>query len=233
MKITKEDIAVIEGDTMLSRWIQEEGRLDIAHVDRRILNLIEPGNTVVDVGAALGDHTILYAQAVGPTGKVYAFEANPRQVECLKYNMRNLPQVHVFGVALGSADGLASLVEDPNVSGSHLVHGSGNIPVITLDGFLNGQPVHYMKIDVEGDELAVLNGAKDTISKYRPKLLIEVHEGHLARIGRSEKDILDFLSAFDYNHSQFIIPCSGQYDLLAEPLQRWTPTPEETERMAQ
>ncbi len=218
MIITKEGWAVLKHDTLLSRWIEQDGVLN-AHVDSSIATLVEPGNSVVDVGAALGDHTIVYAERVGPTGKVYAFEPNPIQFECLRHNMRNFPQVELCDCALGSVSGMAKMVLDANVSASHLNHvEGGDIEVITLDDFLCGLPVHFIKLDVEGDELAVLAGAKNTLAKWRPKMLIEIHAVHLHRIGRSAKDILDVLDSLKYKHRPFIgeYP-SGQYDLLAEP----------------
>jgi len=217
MKITNDGFAVLENDTHLSRWVEEQRRLDV-QFDTRILSLMEPGNSVVDVGAALGDHTIAYANRVGATGKVYAFEPNPSQLKCLRYNMRGLPNVEVVGFALGSAPGQAEMVLSPNVSASHLDHGSGTVEVITLDSFLCGLPVHFIKVDVEGDELAVLAGSRETIVRHRPKLIIEINAGHLIRVGSSENDIFDFLDGLGYEHSVFAGECSGPlYDLMAQP----------------
>jgi len=219
MKITKEGYAVLENDTHLSRWIEESGRLD-ASVNPQILTLINPGNTVVDVGAALGDHTFAYANRVGPKGKVYAFEPNPLQFECLKYNVSRFPfpNVEVFGLALGADTGSAKIAPDPNVSAGRLVHGSGDIKVVSLDRFLVCSKIHFIKIDVEGDEIAVLDGARNTIIVRQPRLLIEIHPLHLAEMGRSPKDITNFLEDLHYEYRAFPGDSSGtQYDLLAQP----------------
>src|SRR5262249_37578392 len=82
-KMLTNDIWVLEGD-QISNWVEQEGRLD--HDQNflpGILEHIKPGDTVIDVGAFIGDHTVAYA---AKAKKVIAFEPNPLAFECLKYN---------------------------------------------------------------------------------------------------------------------------------------------------
>jgi hypothetical protein len=66
MKITKHGFAVLENDQWISRWAEEEGRLDHdQNMLPLILKHIYRGDTVVDVGAFIGDHTIAYSEKVG------------------------------------------------------------------------------------------------------------------------------------------------------------------------
>lgn len=219
MKITPEGIAVLENDTHLSRWIEEHKRLDCDPNIERICTLFQPGQTVVDVGAALGDHTIAYARRVGPSGYVFAFESNLLQLECLRHNMQSFSRVEIFPVALGAAPARARYNHEPNISASHLtICSDGDIPVKTLDAVVGDDvPVHFIKLDVEGYEFAVLWGAQDIIRKHRPRMLIEVTRQ--TRTGARPEDIYGFLKGYNYTWSPFIGSARDeQHDILADPL---------------
>ena len=74
MKITKEGIAILENDTHISKWVEESGKLDHDQNDiPLILKYINEGDTVVDCGAFIGDHTIAYLnrRSVNPEGGCY------------------------------------------------------------------------------------------------------------------------------------------------------------------
>lgn len=217
MKITPEGFAVLEHDTHLSRWVEEHKRLDCDPNIERICTLFQPGQTVVDVGAALGDHTIAYARRVGPLGHVLAFESNPLQLECLRHNMQPFPRVEIIPVALGAAPARARYNHEPNVSASHLtICPDGDVFIHTLDAVVSG-PVHFIKLDVEGYEFATLWGAQDTIRKHRPRMLIEITRQ--TRTGARPEDIYGFLKGYNYTWSPFIGSASDkQHDILAEPL---------------
>src|SRR5262252_1665031 len=108
MKLTKEGIAVIEGDEYLSRDIEVAGRLDVARESLLgYRNLIQEGDVIVDVGACLGDYTATFSEFVGESGQVYALEPNPLVVEALLYNMKKYMNVVVLNVALGPCDSYA------------------------------------------------------------------------------------------------------------------------------
>ena len=87
MKILPNNIAVLENDSHISRWVEETGKLDHDEYSLPIiLKHIKEGDYVVDAGAFIGDHTVAYVKAVGSTGRVYAFEPNLSAYECLVYN---------------------------------------------------------------------------------------------------------------------------------------------------
>jgi FkbM family methyltransferase len=217
MKITRENIAILEHDTHISRWVEESGRLD--H-DRYalpiILEHIQPGYTVVDAGAFIGDHTLAYYNAVGKNGVVYAFEPNPAAFECLQYNCAS---VELFNCGLSNCAEEVSYSVNDNAGASRISHqqneSSFDIKTITLDS-LNLTALDFFKIDVEGYEVNALEGAKETISKYRPVFWIEINVGALAQQGKTAKDIEDFISQFNYEITAF--PEVGeQYDILCIP----------------
>jgi FkbM family methyltransferase len=166
---------------------------------KEILEHITRGATVIDVGAFIGDHTIAYANKVGPNGKVYAFEPNRISFECLAHNMKGFKNVKCSDVALGSVSGdLVGFVNSDNVGASHLVSG-GDIETATIDDIAIEGRLSFIKIDAEGFEVDILKGAKNTIKKFKPILYVEVNSGALTRHGTSEKELLDLLVSYGYD----------------------------------
>lgn len=214
------DIAILEGDTHISKWVRESGRLD--H-DQSMVPLIcehiKNEAIVIDAGAYIGDHTIAYARAVGVGGFVFAFEPNPEAFECLKYNLKNFPNTMCFKQGLGSkteSKGLTNV--SGNIGVNHIIEGNG-VSITSIDE-LELFGVDLIKIDCEGYELEILKGAYETIKKFKPKLLIEINKGTLQREGISEKDIFGYLDRMSYAYKNIYAgqPLSGdQYDIICEP----------------
>lgn len=204
MKLTKEGIAVVEGDTYLSADIEAQGRLDVA---REFLEQFRPyipvGGVVVDVGACLGDYTATFAEMVGPKGRVIAIEPNPVAFHCLKYNMREYSNVDSHVLALGAQAGLATVTLDENNIGASRMSldSSGTINVATLDRVYQvyrfGR-LDFLKIDAEGWEPLILDGAKATVSRFRPVILLEVNHWMLGKLGLHAEDIYSRLEALNY-----------------------------------
>ena len=128
---------------------------------------IKPGQLVLDVGANIGAHTVWLAQAVGPTGTVLAFEPQRivHQTLCANLALNNIVNVYAYCAAVGKTPGtivVPSLdpLEPNNFGGVELGDGEkGEVtPVLTIDG-LDLSECHFLKIDVEGMELEVLEGA--------------------------------------------------------------------------
>jgi len=143
--------------------------------------LVESGETVVEVGANIGAHTLPLAQLVGPSGSVYAFE--PQRVVfqtlCANVAMNSLSNVHCRHTAVGAESGeiLVPLLDygaENNFGGLGLGQCTQGerVPVTTVDG-LKLQACHLIKVDVEGMEQSVLEGAGETISRFRPFLYVE------------------------------------------------------------
>ena len=170
----------LETDQYVGRALDRYGEYSEGEVTL-FAQLIQPGWTVLEVGANMGAHTVPLAKLVGPTGRVLAFE--PQRVMfhllCANAALNNLAQIHAQLVAAGRAPGTVQIpFLDPAVlqnfgSLSHTQWGRGDaIPRITLDS-LDLPACHFMKIDVEGMELDVIAGAERTLSRYRPSLYVE------------------------------------------------------------
>jgi FkbM family methyltransferase len=214
------DIWVLEGDTIISEQVVTNGRLDFDPLIPHILPLIRPGDTVVDVGAFIGDHTVAYSHAVGKSGSVYAYEPNPVAFQCLVHNTHGMSNVFGFCHALGAADGIAGLVGE--YASSYIQHNnsSGGL-VIQVRRLDNDIPlfgnVDLIKIDVEGYELDVLKGAEKLIEKFHPKMVIEINEIAMDRQRTSLGELLNWLVVHGYDYS--VLHRHGPdvpfYDILA------------------
>lgn len=221
MKLTSFGVAVVEGDTHLSKWIEQHGRLDIAR--EYLLQFrehIPEGGLVVDAGACLGDHTATYAEFVGLDGHVLAYEPNPVAFECLKHNMARFPNVRAMNAALGRDRGSVGVLSAPNLGASQVTTGS-KIPIVRIDDMWRGDDrVAFLKIDVEGYEPDVIAGAMETLRRDRPVLLVEINAPILAQRGYTARDIIDPLESLGYtvkpaeSHWTFDMP---QIDVLCLP----------------
>ena len=211
---------VLENDATSGKVI-ETGRLDFDPLLPHILPLIRPGDTVVDVGAFIGDHTIAYSHSVGPTGKVIAFEPALSAFNCLIHNTEKCGNVFTFNHALGNHIGTAGMAADyPANVASHYIHGDGIIQVRKLDDHLSLlDRLDLIKIDVEGYELNVLKGAEQVITKFQPQMVIEINEIALKRQGAIPDDIVNWVCAHGYSVS--VLYRHGAevpfYDILCEP----------------
>lgn len=228
MKILSNGIAVIEGDTHLSKWVEDSGTLRIAEAYMKPFRKYVPvGGVVFDVGACIGDHTATYADWVGPEGLVLAIEPNEEAAACLFHNMEHLP-VACFQHALSDKEGNASIVRDKNAGASYLIetNSTKGIPLFTLDEIVETfchNKVDFIKIDAEGFETKILLGACDTIHNQRPVMLIEVNAGALERAGTSKSELLELIEHFKYRHEitdSRLTYESPQFDVICVPVER-------------
>ena len=179
--------------------------------------LIPPGSTTVDVGANVGDFSRRLSQ-LSQGGLVIAVEPQsmPRSVLTMAGFFKKASNILVVPVALGDTHGLTVLsipIKTKGNVGIGLAHigdaadFSGRFDVkkelvslTTLDAVLariQTGPVSFIKIDVEGGELAVLRGAIATIDAYRPAILCEIDDRE-ARFGATRADLVAFFTARDY-----------------------------------
>lgn len=178
-----------------------------------VQRFLQPGMTVLDIGAHHGFYTLLASRMVGPRGKVLAVEASPRERKRLVRHLQinGCRNVHVEGYALGETKRTADLfLMDGLQSGSNslcLPATSGPIETVQveverLDRVLEERHignVDFIKMDVEGAELSVLKGAKDLLSrKPRPVILIEVQDVRTQPWGYPAREIIQFLADIGY-----------------------------------
>lgn len=150
------------------------------------------GKVVYDIGADIGHFTSFFADRVGAQGTVVSFEPNPTSYERALEHVRVNGQTNVtlINVAVGSSDGTLTLAcgdqpgmgsADPGIKAALLASGEAReiaVPVARIDSLVAERKLpapDFVKIDVEGLELAVLQGMRDTIERAHPTLFIELH----------------------------------------------------------
>ena len=150
-----------------------------------------PGRVFVDVGANLGAYSV---RASAWEMKVYSFEPNPENVKAFRRNLEiNHLSVDILGCALGSSEGVANL--SPNGAISRLTSESGvKVPVHTLDSFELPR-IDLLKVDVEGYELEVFQGAIKTLERCHPAIVVEMHHWIGAE---KEAALFNLLSGLNY-----------------------------------
>lgn len=206
---------------------------------------VRPGDLVIDAGANIGAHTVALARLVGERGIVLAFEPIRFLSQLCAGNvaLNGLTNVAIYQVALGAEAGsvLVPAIDytaADNFGGVPLGHWSDGERVLVerLDDMAIPRCA-LMKIDVEGMELDVLNGAQQLIAKYRPLLYVEEGERNGAALHRSlqgmryriYRHVPPLFNPLNYRgHSDDIY--AGMFDgqihnLLCVPIERAQPTP--------
>lgn len=190
---------------------------------RCICSKIRPGTVAVDVGAHTGYYTLLFAKRVGPQGQVLAFEPEERGLDFLRKNiaMNGRENVTVWPVALSNRTGRLVekecgffISEDDQADGK-----SCGLEVRVFDDLARQgglDRVDIVKIDVEGAELDVLEGMQQTLDRWHPGILLEVHPAKITRnCGRSVEELNAFLARHGYETEPVSGPSpSGNYTVF-------------------
>jgi len=154
----------------------------------------------IDVGGNIGT---FFWQFTDKCTEVYVFEPIPKlnNVIARSISYNNDKKVKLIAKAVGDQPAVVKMLDNNN---SNIVSGSVaedmiDIPVTTLDiEFASCNKVDFIKIDVEGYEVSVLNGAVKLIDRHRPVMLVEVHPIYLANYNQSHLDVINFLEAHHY-----------------------------------
>lgn len=180
---------------------------------------LKPGQVFVDVGANMGLYSLFASRLVGETGIVVAVEPSARDYQRLQAHIA-LNQAHNIRarrVALAEREGTAHLQVATDENSGHNSLGQFGIggtrlerveevPTKTLDSLVAEEDlprVDAIKIDVEGAELRVLQGAQRTLQTSRPLLLLELSDRTLRMQGTSSGEVLQFLRDRGYNLLRF------------------------------
>jgi FkbM family methyltransferase len=194
-------------------WIPEFG--NPLTTEHRFLNSLDlSGKVVFDVGAFQGLLTLFFARKAR---QVVCYEPNPQNLTKLKENLElnQIQNTTIRNTALGAAVSSAVMVWDPAESGSATFVGSGHATATEARRSALHQEVHIttmdqdileatlpspdlIKIDVEGHELAVLQGARTLLGASRPALFLEMHGETMAEKRRNVRAIVEYLMEAGY-----------------------------------
>jgi FkbM family methyltransferase len=181
---------------------------------RFVRGLLKPGDCAIDVGGHIGFFTMQMAEAVGPEGRVYAFEPLDANADLLERSIAENGfggRVRFQRAAAGAASGTATLtfpVETLNSGGAYLLREGGaplagnrtqEVPLVALDSLDLRRPVRIIKMDVEGGEPQVLRGATRILKDDKPAILSEFHPTQLERAsGVTPDQFLAQIAGFGY-----------------------------------
>jgi FkbM family methyltransferase len=167
---------------------------------------LRASDTVIDVGASIGIYTLLAARLVGRSGRVFAFEPTPESCRRLqeKLALNVVECVTVQQSAVSDRCGTMLFTADRDTA-NHFTFDSSyaghsiSVPVTTLDATLRESTCSLVKIDAEGAEPLILNGARSAIAQRRMSVLqLELGERFVKRAGSSVHEIRDGLVQSGY-----------------------------------
>jgi len=182
-------------------------------VTRLFGHLITDGMTVVDLGAHVGYYTILASRLVGSSGLVYAFEPDPTSYAYLLKNIETNRCRNVVPVpqAVSDKSGLRNFSRDPRGAEGSLTTRLRNVesivvPAVALDDYFREQSrrIDIMKMDIEGGEMAALQGMRQLATEQKPRLIMEFSLGNMRAAGVTRKDLQGLLTELGYRTSQVI-----------------------------
>jgi FkbM family methyltransferase len=187
-----------------------------------LLRFLQPGMTVLDLGAHHGLYTLLASKRVGAKGHVIAFEPSPRELQRLRWNLvlNRCRNVSIEPSALGNVEGTTELfvclgretgcnsLRSPIVSEPVR---KVQVPITSLDRYLQRtgvQKADFVKMDVEGAELEVLKGAHTLLNVLRPLIICEMVDVRAEPWGYRSMEIYESLAT--RNYQWFSITPGGQ-----------------------
>ena len=179
---------------------------------------VKNGDNVVDLGANIGYFTLILAKLVGPTGKVFAFEPDPRNLTLLKKNVEynNYKNVIVIPKAVSNVNDKCTLYVGQKTFGQNRIYKPEKtdtqkfIPMdsetIRLDDFFKANnlldKISFIKMDIEGSEFLALSGMKEILKLNKNiKIFTEAEISYLEDAGSSYDQFIDLLTENDFTFS--------------------------------
>ena len=188
------DVRIVSGPNRGMRWrtgssvhgcwlgTYESDKVDI------LRRFVKPGMVAYDIGANAGYYTLLLSRLVGPSGRVYAFEPFPENVLNLIHHvsMNGLANCSVVAAALSDATSVAGFQSSMSNSMGSLVAGDTllRVPTFRIDDLaahFGFPPPDFVKMDVEGAEESVLNGASRVLKSRASVWFVALHGPDVAR----------------------------------------------------
>ncbi len=216
-------------------WLNSTSCVDIGIIENGVFEpastkvvqrLLNKGDIVLDVGANIGYYSVMMSKLVGDAGRVVCFEPTLHYQGVLKENIavNKLKNVELYGVGLSDKESESEIQIGDNSATLHVPGGltlkkSERIKLVDLDSFLEAHPlpkIDFIKVDVDGHEPLFLQGARRTLAKYRPVVLLEISPPHYLNAGYSVWEFYDYLKFNDYHiyHEDDLVEMLDKQDFL-------------------
>jgi len=189
----------VHGYTYLYR-----GNVDYT-VPYAINQYVKTGEYVIDVGANFGLWSFKMSELVGDNGRVFAFEPLAKNINYFEQNIKlnRADNITLFKMGLSDMAGQMKIFEGFDLGSTSLLGNNTNKwtgrkdmgEIRTIDSFNFDRPIKFIKIDVEGFELHVLNGAVNLINEYKPIIVFEINLHMLSKDQTSIEDIVTFFTS--------------------------------------
>lgn len=193
-----------------------------------VKKLVRPGMVVLDVGANFGYYTMLFSQLVGPTGAVVAFEPSTRFRTRLRRHasLNDARNVQVVSLALSNFPGELCLQMGGDTASFHWVAegapvGTETVVLDTLDNYVMShgiEKIDFIKVDIDGHESKFIEGARDTLQRFMPTILIEFMHLALIEAGSGVEQLANQLKDLGYvlQSEKGAHPFSSRREFLVE-----------------
>jgi FkbM family methyltransferase len=177
---------------------------------------LSEGMNCVDIGSNIGYYALLESKKIGKLGKVWAIEPSPENFSALKYNIKlqENKNIQAFNFAIGDKNGKIEFIISKKSNWSKVKEEKDllnqdddiiKVSLKTLDLFSeenNLKQIGLLRMDVEGYENKIIDGATQFLKKFKPKIMIEIH---MMIMGKKEtKNILEKLKEMNYENKYFI-----------------------------
>jgi FkbM family methyltransferase len=166
-------------------------------LQKAIVDLVNSGDIIYDIGANIGFMALLFARQTGPNGHVHAFEALPANIARLTHNVELNgfeSRVTIIQAAVMDKSDLAEFLIGPSTGMGKVIGSAGRksmeykesiqVEGLAIDDYVEirgNPPPNILKIDIEGGEVLALPGMQSLIHNHHPILLIELHGPEAAR----------------------------------------------------
>lgn len=194
---------------------------------------ITSGSTVIDAGANWGQMTVAFSRLVGETGYVHSIEPSTLVLEYLRATLEANPECknvtlhpnagwHTSGEDLNMLIPYASVAysgagirgaKDPRDNPTHPVKS------LAIDDIEFKSPVSVIKIDAQGSDFFILKGAKKTLEKYQPVVVLEYEPDYEPWFDMKRQDLIDFLESVNYTEIGSVE--NNNHDLIFWPKDKW------------
>jgi len=232
--------AAVNNESVILRFLTS-GDLYEPDISTLMLRVVENGDTVIDVGANIGFFAVLAGHLVGEKGTVKAYEPDVSNQDRLSANLvlNGLFNVEVYSEPVSNSVGPVTFYINSDSNGGNTLWDPGNFPdnelsranpkpiemqSTTLDVEtlkIASEKIKLIKIDTEGCEQLVLEGAKNLLNGAKvPFVIAELHEWGLEELGHSQMSLRTYMAGLGYQ--TFALSGTGEMPIMVPPKTRIT-----------
>ena len=203
-------------DNVVAPWLEEYEEWEPA-VTQTLTQLVQPGFTVLDVGAHVGIFTLLVSRLVGPSGRVIALEPDPLNARFLRRNVMSAGCTNVLLLEVAAADRSRMLPlsrpSDDNTGDSRTYEVATNaelffVNAIALDNLVPTRGrVDLVKLDLQGMDHVALRGTQRIMEEQHPTIILEFWPQGIRAYGDDPSDVIHWLRSLgDYSWTALELP---------------------------